>query len=121
MSHFSESDNMLEHLVPEYAYLSDTIKVIDVTQVTEGKILRVLINAELEEAVAFINEPMTRKISELDTSEYVEWQPSNYWQWRYKMAERMASLIPAEKFGVKGFYIFGSSKNANAGPGSDID
>ena len=118
---FRKSDNMLEHLVPEYAHLSDTIKVIDVTQVTDGKILRVLINAELEEAVAFINEPMTRKISELDTSEYVEWQPSNYWQWRYKMAERMATLIPAEKFGVKGFYIFGSSKNANAGPGSDID
>lgn len=118
---FRKSENMLEHLVPEYAYLSDTVKVIDVTQVTDGKILRVLINAGLEEAVAFINEPMTKKISELDTSEYVEWQPSNYWQWRYKMAERMASLIPAERFGVKGFYIFGSSKNANAGPGSDID
>ena len=37
------------------------------------------------------------------------------------MAERMAELIPAEKFGVKAFYIFGSSKNANAGPASDID
>lgn len=37
------------------------------------------------------------------------------------MAERMAELIPAEKFGVKNFYIFGSSKNANAGPASDID
>ena len=33
----------------------------------------------------------------------------------------MAELIPAEKFGVKNFYIFGSSKNANAGPASDID
>ena len=33
----------------------------------------------------------------------------------------MAELIPAEKFGVRGFYIFGSSKNTNAGPASDID
>lgn len=116
-----KSENMLEHLVPEYKHLDDTLKVIDVTRSADGEVLRVLINAELEEAVAFLNQPVTSKITELDTSEYVEWQPSNYWQWRYKMAERMASLIPAEKFGVKGFYIFGSSKNANAGPASDID
>lgn len=118
---FRKSENMLQHLLPEYKHLEDTVKVIDVTQASDGKILRVLINAELEEAVAFLNEPMTSKITALDTSEYVEWQPSNYWQWRYKMAERMAELIPAEKFGVKNFYIFGSSKNANAGPASDID
>lgn len=118
---FRKSENMLEHLAPEFKHLEDTIKVIDVAHATEGNILRVLINAELEEAIAFISEPMTNKISSLDTSEYVEWQPSNYWQWRYKMAERMAALIPAEEFGVIGFYIFGSSKNANAGPASDID
>ncbi len=118
---FRKSENMLEHLVPEYKHLGDTIKVIDVTHATDGQILRVLINAELEEAIAFLDEPKTSKVTSLDTSEYVEWQPSNYWQWRYKMAERMAELIPAEKFGVKNFYIFGSSKNANAGPASDID
>jgi pyruvate, water dikinase len=118
---FRKSENFLGHILPEYSHLEDTIKVIDITQVTEGNILRVLINAELEEAVAFINEPSTSKMRVIDTSDYVEWQPSNYWQWRYKMAERMASLLPAGKYGVKGFYIFGSSKNANAGPGSDID
>lgn len=118
---FRKSENMLEHLVPEYRHLEDTIKVIDVTNSAEGQILRVLINAELEEAIAFLDEPKATKVTSLDTSEYIEWQPSNYWQWRYKMAEKMAELIPAEKFGVKGFYIFGSSKNANAGPASDID
>ncbi len=118
---FRKSDNMLAHIVPEYKHLEDTIKVIDVTQASDGNILRVLINAELEEAVAFLNEPIKGKIATFDTSDYVEWQPSNYWQWRYKMAERMAALIPAEDFGVKGFYIFGSSNNANAGPASDID
>jgi len=118
---FRKSENMLEHLVPEYKHLSDTVKVIDVTHATDGQILRVLINAELEEAIAFLDEPKATKVTSLDTSEYIEWQPSNYWQWRYKMAEKMAELIPAEIFGVKGFYIFGSSKNANAGPASDID
>ncbi len=118
---FRKSNNILEHLLPEYKHLDETVKVIDVTAVTDGNILKVLINAELEEAVAFINEPTSVSTKEIDTGEYVEWQPSNYWQWRYRMAEKIASLIPSEKFGVKALYIFGSSKNANAGPGSDID
>lgn len=118
---FRKSDNMLEYLAPEFKHLEDTVKVIDVSNSSDGDVLRVLINAELEEAVAFLNEPAVTKAKTIDMSEYVEWQPSNYWQWRYKMAERMAELIPAKEFGVKGFYIFGSSKNANAGPASDID
>ncbi|MEA2096119.1 MAG: nucleotidyltransferase domain-containing protein [Candidatus Cloacimonadota bacterium] len=43
------------------------------------------------------------------------------WQWRYKMAEKICRRLDFEKFGVKGFYIFGSTKNATAGPASDID
>ena len=37
------------------------------------------------------------------------------------MAEKIASEIDQERFGVKGFYVFGSTKNATAGPKSDID
>jgi len=37
------------------------------------------------------------------------------------MAEKIAANIDAEKFGVKKMYVFGSTKNATAGPGSDID
>lgn len=48
---------MLEHLLPEFKHLGETIKVIDVTHATDGQILRVLINAELEEAIAFLDEP----------------------------------------------------------------
>ena len=43
------------------------------------------------------------------------------WQWRYKMAEKICSHLDFLKFGVKGFYVFGSTKNATAGPASDID
>ena len=37
------------------------------------------------------------------------------------MAELIASQLDPERFGVKGFYVFGSTKNATAGPKSDID
>ncbi len=37
------------------------------------------------------------------------------------MAKRIASNIDPERFGVKAFYVFGSTNNAAAGPCSDID
>ena len=37
------------------------------------------------------------------------------------MAEHIASQLDPERFGVAGFYVFGSTKNATAGMGSDID
>jgi hypothetical protein len=37
------------------------------------------------------------------------------------MAQRIASEIDPARFGVKGLYVFGSTKNATAGPASDID
>lgn len=44
-----------------------------------------------------------------------------HWRWRLRMARHIASELEAEKFGVLGFYLFGSTKNATAGPASDID
>ena len=36
-------------------------------------------------------------------------------------AKQIAARIDPERFGVVGLYIFGSTKNATAGPASDID
>ena len=37
------------------------------------------------------------------------------------MAEKLASRLDPERFGVKDVWVFGSTKNGTAGPGSDID
>jgi hypothetical protein len=37
------------------------------------------------------------------------------------MAQRIAALVDPGRFGVKAVYVFGSTKNATAGPASDID
>ena len=37
------------------------------------------------------------------------------------MAERIASFLDPDRFGVEGIWVFGSTKNATAGSGSDID
>ena len=44
-----------------------------------------------------------------------------HWKWRYRMAEILASKLDLDRFGVKGIYLIGSTKNATAGPASDID
>lgn len=41
--------------------------------------------------------------------------------WRFAIARRIAAEIDPERFGVRSAYVFGSTKNATAGPGSDID
>ena len=47
--------------------------------------------------------------------------PDTHWRWRLRMAERIAAQLDPRRFGVKGLYVFGSTKNATAGPASDID
>ncbi len=48
-------------------------------------------------------------------------QMNDHWTWRLRIAEKIASKLNPKKFGVGAFYVFGSTKNATAGPGSDID
>src|ERR1035438_7248118 len=44
-----------------------------------------------------------------------------HWRWRFRMAQRIAAQLDPHLFGVKAFYLIGSTKNATAGPESDID
>lgn len=44
-----------------------------------------------------------------------------HWKWRFRIAETLASKMDMKRFGAKAIYLIGSSKNANAGPSSDID
>jgi len=46
--------NRLADLAPEYAALADVIHVIDIPQATGGLVLRVALNADLDEALAYL-------------------------------------------------------------------
>jgi hypothetical protein len=122
-SFLTKTENLLEKLLPEFADLAEAVRVIDVPNATYGKVLRVLLNADLEEAVGYLTDPA---VSIAEPEEALEKQPlpqpgDNFWRWRFHMAERIAAELDPEQFGVKGIYLFGSANNATAGPGSDID
>ncbi len=124
--HFNEafltrSKNILADILPDYAFLSDTVFVIDVSASSGGKILRVLMNAEIEQAVGYLEDPVNVQPEPQDFPAPVQRTVEDHWEWRLRMAERLANDLHPEDFGIKGLYIFGSTKNGTAGPSSDID
>jgi predicted nucleotidyltransferase len=118
----ASSPNLLPEILSEFTYISDTIRLIDVPAVTEGKVLQILMNADLGEAVGVLAFPRTTgKTGDMKRRAVSETAQDSYWPWRLKMAEHIASQLDPEEFGVKGFYLFGSTKTGTAGPSSDID
>jgi hypothetical protein len=115
------SDNILAQLLPEFAMYQDTVRVVDFPHAHYGKVLRIRMNAELDEALAHFETPGGHSDTMLPVQESDHPSNENHWTWRARMAEQIARLIPAKRFGVKAAYLIGSAKNANAGPSSDID
>lgn len=118
---FSKAENLLPDILPEYATIADTLKVIDIAKNTEGLFLNILMNAEIDEAVGILSEPSTDSQPTFGPIDYSRKRTENHWAWRLRMAEQIASQLDPDQFGVKGFYVYGSTKNATAGPKSDID
>jgi hypothetical protein len=116
------SPNLLPEILSEFTYLSDTIYLIDIPAATGGRVLQILMNADLGEAVGILAQPKsTGESAESRRKTAMELPADSYWPWRLRMAEHIASQLDPERFGVKGFYLFGSTKTGTAGPGSDID
>jgi hypothetical protein len=116
-----DSPNILPRLLPEFTELADTLRVIDVPGATGGMVLRILMNADVDEAVGFLVDPQAEPALSLVSRTADRTRPENYWAWRLEMAEHIASLLDGRRFGVQAMYVMGSTKNATAGPQSDID
>ncbi len=117
------SENILSKLFPDNIHQSEVIKVIDVPTSTDGNVLQVLMNADIKQTVAHLAERKDEIEVQFDQKDvlYMKNKSEVHWRWRMRNVEGLASRIDPKHFGVKGFYIFGSTKNATAGPSSDID
>lgn len=115
------SPSILPNLLPEYAHLGEVVRVIDVPAVSGGRVLRILMNADLDEAIGYLGSPRADAVDAVGTATHGEDTPEQHWRWRLHFAERIAAELDPERFGVVAFYVMGSTKNATAGPGSDID
>ena len=113
---FRRSRNVLEEVLPEFAHLAETLRVTDVPLETGGLILRVLMNADLDQAVGFLSSPQQNIVSVESEAESIDRGTNEHWRWRFRMAQRIAADLDPQKFGVNAFYLIGSTKNATAGP-----
>ncbi len=124
------SPNLLTEMLPDMAELADTVRLINITEATGGKILRLIMNADDDRAVAYLTstEPALEKAASrtqaahrMDVGLPVSAHVEDHWHWRLHFAEKIAASISPAKHGVAAMYLFGSAKNASAGPKSDID
>ncbi len=117
------SPNTLADILPDFAHLQHVIHVIDIQDFTGGRIMQVLLNADSEYAVGILNQP--QETSELEKKKLKVIKDTaksdEHWRWRLQNVTAISAQLDKERFGVVGFYLFGSTKNATAGPGSDID
>jgi pyruvate,water dikinase len=118
---FRSAANGLSLLLPEHEALSEVVRVIDVREATGGRVLRVLMNADLDEALGMLVEPSSASPEAEAEAVPAEEVRENHWRWRLRMAERLGTHLDGARFGVAGLYLIGSAKNATAGPASDID
>ena len=120
---FDHSKNHLPDVLPEFSELENVIRVIDVAEATEGKNIQIFMNADEQKALAIFGEPLGRVSVKRENSvhEFKKNRTDLHWKWRLNYAQEIAISLDPERFGVKAFYLFGSVKNATAGPTSDID
>ncbi len=114
-----DAPNRLPELLPEHAALVDTLRVVDMPMISGGKVLRVLMNAEEDLAVAALADPSSR-IRAAEKGRTSGPDREDYAQWRLHIAEQIALHCEADRWGVRGIYLFGTTKNGMAGPDDKI-
>lgn len=116
-----QCENTLTRFLPDYGHIKDALKVINLREEASGKILRVLMNADEEKAMALLTDPATNSTYEHQESIKTNLVHDEPLQWRKRMAESIALKLDGERFGVKAIHLFGTVFNETAGPNSDID
>ncbi len=114
-----DAPNRLPALLPEHAGLVDALRVIDIPAISGGKVLRVLMNAEEDQAVGMLADPASR-IRAADSGRHGMIDREDFSRWRLHVAEQIARHCDAERWGVRGIYLFGSTRSGQAGPDDKI-
>ena len=114
--------NLLPDMIPEFGEIADVVRVIEVAHQGAERVLRILMNADLTEAVGIFDVPRTAPAEAPVSADMMVAVPAEaHSRWRSRMVEQIAVDLDPDRFDIKALYVFGSVKNATAGPCSDID
>ncbi|MCK5774398.1 MAG: nucleotidyltransferase domain-containing protein [Thermoplasmata archaeon] len=94
--------NHLKEMFPKYGELEGVVKVVEVSEISRGGTLSVVMDGEVNSALAYL-------------------MPPGHWLWRMKKVEEIVASLDVDLYGLRGIYVVGSTKEGTAGPESDID
>jgi len=61
---FKNAPNMLARILPEYELFSHIVKLIDIPHTTNGQVVRFVMNADIDQALAYLANPSIRELVE---------------------------------------------------------
>ncbi len=117
----TQSPNSLSKILPVFGSFSEVVHLIEVPAVANGLYFHLLMNGELNKAMGILAPQGSIKAEAGAEQATFGVSYIDHRQWRMQMAEKIASELDAEYYGVKGLYILGSTKAGTARAGSDID
>lgn len=100
------------------AFLSEEQKLLNTIATSIGKSI---FRKQLKSTLGYIKNSREDNGQAYDNEMIINPDSDEHWKWRYEIVKKIAIRLDLERFGLKGLYLIGSTKNANAGPGSDID
>jgi len=104
-------------LIGDTPFLTEEQKLLNTIAARAGNYI---FNRRLQRSVNVLQD-QEREEKAGDDSDILTPQTDEHWKWRLSMSEKIAEHLDMEKYGVKGIYLIGSTKTAEAGPASDID
>lgn len=107
--------------LPDFTALREFCQLIAVPAATEQEILRMMIEIYLFISQRYADIAANKKCCNRSRTDFRQKLKDDHWSWRLEASRFLARKLAADKLGVKALYVFGSVKNAAAGPASDID
>ena len=120
-NYLDNSENIFSRLVPEYNQLENVVKVINVPESSNGDILRILMNADLEQAIAFLTPPFTPETYYSEPGGPKVLTNEEPWHIRLRVAEMIARQFDLKRFSAEALYVIGTVCSKTSTPSSDLD
>lgn len=80
-----------------------------------------IFSKRLRNTLAYIKTQSAEPLEDEVLRDMLPMGSDEHWRWRLKFAQLLADRLDFKRFSVKAVYVIGSTKNAEAGPASDID
>lgn len=100
------------------AFLEEEQKLLNIIASSLGK---TIFRRKLKSTLDYLKSSPEKKKEGFTDDMILNPDSDQHWRWRNTIAEKIADHLDLDRFGLMGLYLIGSTKNATAGPGSDID